>query len=390
MRHGTLDRVTPEPPLVSIVIPAYRQPLLRACLESIRGLLGDGVPFDVHVVLNDVPDRIRAIPGAFPDLPLVVHDLAANFGSNGGLNVGFAASAAPYLLPVQDDSTVEPGLLAVLLERLEAEPDIGASAALVTTFDGLVHDAGWMIWRDATATPRWAGSSRDPRHFPECRAVAHHGTHASLFRREAWESIGGFDDAFYPALYGDVDASLSLRRRGWRIVVDPRARSSQRVNGSTTPSFAAFLLHRHLLRLREKHGAWLASAPQRVEAAADVARAMAHVAAQPVGPRPEPPSAAELSNLAQRLDQTVEQFIRRERDVLAEYRSYLEARYDGERATANVLRRDLVRCRRDQEELGRTTIALDDLRRDYDTIVQSRSWRWTSAARAIARRARRS
>ena len=44
---------------------------------------------------------------------------------------------------------------------------------------------------------------------------------ATLFRREAYEAVGGFDEAIF--MYGeDVDLSWRLRAKGWRITYQPR------------------------------------------------------------------------------------------------------------------------------------------------------------------------
>ena len=43
-------------------------------------------------------------------------------------------------------------------------------------------------------------------------------------RRDAWESIGGFDESFYPVWVEDVDFCRRLADRGWKIAYCPDAR----------------------------------------------------------------------------------------------------------------------------------------------------------------------
>ncbi len=182
-------------PSVCIVIPAYRQASIRDCLESIKALDGDGVSYEVRVVLNDVFAEIReSVRGSRP--PVIIHDMPMNLGVGGAYNLAFASSRSEYMLGLQDDSIVEPGLLRHLQQRVASAPDIAAAAALVTDLDGQVWDAGWAIWGDGLASPVWSNGSRDPADHPACRSVPHHGTMGMMIRRAAWESIGGFDDAF--------------------------------------------------------------------------------------------------------------------------------------------------------------------------------------------------
>ena len=392
------------PPLVSVIVPAYRQPSVCDCLESLRLLEADGVGFDVHVVLNDVPPEIRRLVLEFEGLPIVVHDCPVNLGTGRSYNLAFSESAAPFMLGLQDDAVVEAGLLRTLVERIEQTPDIGAASALVTDLDGRTWDAGWVIWGDGTASPRWAGVDRNPAAFADTRAVAHHGTMGTLIRREAWQSIGGFDGAFYPVMYGDVDASIAMRRRGWRIVVEPLARARQAVNASTTVPYRDFLVARHHARLMEKHGDWIAQAPPRSDDPAAVAREADRVAATPVGLAPEPPTTAELALLESRLAWTREEMLRLERDLLADYRRHLEAALAEKDAllAANHNERERLLEAAEREHAGRDAAeraawqargdvdrALaerDAVHAELEAIALSRTWRAASAVRRLARR----
>ena len=44
-----------------------------------------------------------------------------------------------------------------------------------------------------------------------------------MFRREAFDQVGGFDDHFFPMYCDDVDVSWRLKLAGWRVVHAPRA-----------------------------------------------------------------------------------------------------------------------------------------------------------------------
>ena len=47
---------------------------------------------------------------------------------------------------------------------------------------------------------------------------------AMLLRREAFDGVGGMDGRYFLA-YGDVDLCLRLRRAGWTVTYEPRARA---------------------------------------------------------------------------------------------------------------------------------------------------------------------
>jgi GT2 family glycosyltransferase len=44
-----------------------------------------------------------------------------------------------------------------------------------------------------------------------------------VVRREAWNQVGGMDEANLPVAFNDVDLCLRLREAGWEIVWTPHA-----------------------------------------------------------------------------------------------------------------------------------------------------------------------
>ncbi len=201
-------------------------------------------------------------------------------------------------------------------------------------------------------------------------------------------------------MYGDVDTSIGLRRRGWRVVVDPTARARQAVNSSTTPPYAHFLLERHRQLLLQKHGAWLAQAPPHSAAPEDVAREFERVAMLPTGPTPPSANGTELALLQSRLARTPAQVLRWERDLLADYRRHLEAHLADVAAAHDSLTTRLAATAAAHDSLTTQLAATDqqlqanqiwavDLDRQLQELLVSRSMRVTAPMRGGLARIRR-
>lgn len=46
---------------------------------------------------------------------------------------------------------------------------------------------------------------------------------SAMFDKEKWMKLNGFDKAYYPAYWEDVDISYRAKKRGWKVLFDPRA-----------------------------------------------------------------------------------------------------------------------------------------------------------------------
>ena len=190
---------------VDLSVVTYRpEPeLLAALFTSLAEASG---PLRLHLLAEDnspeaeETDAIRAMPelatGAFAAVD--VHRSGENLGFGRGHNANAKRGTSPWLLVVNQDCIVEPGDL----ERLV---DIAAKD------DPMV--AAWEMRQIPYEHPK--------AYDPATLDVPWVSGAATLFRREAYDAVGGFDDAIF--MYGeDVDLSWRLRAQGWRITYQPR------------------------------------------------------------------------------------------------------------------------------------------------------------------------
>ncbi|MCM2327296.1 MAG: glycosyltransferase [Lysobacter sp.] len=190
---------------VDLSVVAYRpEPALLASL--LASLAESAATLRLHLLVHDnspeaqSAEAIRALPeiagGAFASVD--VRHAGANAGFGAGHNANAKRGASPWLLVINQDCIVEPGAL----ERLVATA--AADDAKVAAWEmRQVPYEHPKAYDPATLDAPWASGA------------------ATLFRREAWESAGGFDEAIF--MYGeDVDLSWRLRARGWRITYQPK------------------------------------------------------------------------------------------------------------------------------------------------------------------------
>jgi GT2 family glycosyltransferase len=203
---------------VTAVVLAYgEQPYLYDVVDRI--LASTGVDAQVVVVDNGCTspslDDLRDRPG------VLVLQPGTNTGFTGGCNLGAAAASTEFLAFINSDALVEPGALAALVE-VAARPEVGLASAslrlaerpdLLNTDGNPVHVLG-LSWAGHLGEPASAYATEKPIASATGAAVA--------VRREVWEALGGFTEAFF-AYCEDADLSLRCWQQGWDVVYVPSA-----------------------------------------------------------------------------------------------------------------------------------------------------------------------
>lgn len=191
-----------------------------------------------------------------------------NLGFGGGANAGAAEARGPILLILNPDAIPEPGALDRLLEGFAAFPDAADTAGLAPKLVGPGGEtqAGWQLrrlpapWRLVLQAFPFVGTPELPEDTePGPGAPVEQPAAAALaLRREAFESMGGFDALFHPAWFEDVDLALRMKKRGHVLRYWPAAVFRHEL-GSTVPhlGYGRFLwiYYKNLTRyLRKHHG----------------------------------------------------------------------------------------------------------------------------------------
>ena len=105
-----------------------------------------------------------------------------------------------YLLLLNNDAQLQPGSLDAALATLESSPDIGAVGGRIILLDGMLQEAGSIIWRDGSCL----GYGRNDDPFAPMYMFRRDVDYCSgaflLTPRAIWEQLDGFDEAFAPDL----------------------------------------------------------------------------------------------------------------------------------------------------------------------------------------------
>jgi GT2 family glycosyltransferase len=268
--RAPLDFSTTGKPVVSVIMVVRdRLAVTLAALASLRANL----PGEVELILvdngstDDTRHIARYVRGA--QLLRFETDIGPLRGGNAALHC-VRADAALFL---HNDVELVPGAVAAALRCLDSDPRIGAVGGKVIRAHGLLHEAGGIVWRDGTIQPYQRAAS--PL-LPEAnfrRDVDYCSRVFLLVRTTLLQLLEGFDEAYAPGGYEDVDLCVRARQSGFRVMYDPAALVYHMVHGSAPPDAP---VEADVARQRQvfcgKHEAWLAQRPAADSAALVSAR----------------------------------------------------------------------------------------------------------------------
>jgi N-acetylglucosaminyl-diphospho-decaprenol L-rhamnosyltransferase len=189
--------------------------------RSLRGLREQTRPVDVVLVDNGSSDDSVAV--ARRELPEVrVLELGRNLGFGPALNRAAAEVPADPLILLNNDAAPEPRFVEALLDGLGEGVDSVAGVLLQERAPELIDSAG--VVADATLM------GFDYLHGEPASAVVAAAPPlgptggAALYRRDAFEAAGGFDERIF-LYYEDLDLALRMAAAGGRCRLAAEARA---------------------------------------------------------------------------------------------------------------------------------------------------------------------
>jgi GT2 family glycosyltransferase len=182
-------------PTVAVCVPVWKRhgpPNLRTLAEGLAAAL-DGVRGELVVVLNGIDRADAEVPAGAKTVAFNV-----NRGVAPAWNAAASESSGEVLLFVNDDVALGAGAVRMLVEAVRARADAGVVGPVGTTWDFVSprHES----WVDLDSLP--AGTTL------ECDVVS---GFCFATPRHVYEAVGGFDDAYAPCGFEEVDYCAAVR-----------------------------------------------------------------------------------------------------------------------------------------------------------------------------------
>ncbi|HEY8193298.1 MAG TPA: glycosyltransferase family 2 protein [Gaiellaceae bacterium] len=256
--------------VAAVVVTYNGLPHVEQTLESLAGL--ETVVVD-HGSTDGTVDVVRE---RFPKVTVVEQE---NRGLAAGWNTGIRATSAPYVLVLNSDAWLVGDAAERLVSFAEGIPRAAWVAPRLLNTDGTLQPSvrgfptPWRLATEYLFLRKLAPRSRLLNSFygsgfrhDEIREVEFAKGAAFLLRREAFDDVGPFDEAFF-LFSEETDWSYRARKAGWRTLFFPEAEAVH-VGGASWRRESAMLFREQVrghLRFLVKHrGARTAERARRV------------------------------------------------------------------------------------------------------------------------------
>ena len=198
---------------VTIIIPNYNgKHFMEPCLQSLSEQTCRD--FKVLVVDNASSDgSLEYMSEHYPDIEVI--SLKKNYGFSKAVNVGIEHSTTPYVILLNNDTTVDTHYVEEMIKAIEKSPRIfSVSSKMIQMYHPELIDSagdlytlmGWGVCR---------GTGRPVSNYTKADQIFTACAGAAIYRRNAFSKIGLFDENHF-AYLEDIDVGYRAKIYGYK------------------------------------------------------------------------------------------------------------------------------------------------------------------------------
>lgn len=192
---------------------------MEACLDSLRGQTCRD--YRILVVDNASTDgSVEYMEKNYPEIEVITLD--KNYGFSKAVNVGIRHSRTPYVILLNNDTTVDSRFVEEMLRAIERSPRIfSVSSKMIQMYHPeLIDGAGDLYTLIGWGVAR--GTGRPVSNYTDADEVFSACAGAAVYRRSVFKKIGLFDETHF-AYLEDIDIGYRAKIYGYKNTYCPAA-----------------------------------------------------------------------------------------------------------------------------------------------------------------------
>jgi GT2 family glycosyltransferase len=210
------------------------------CLKTLNELQKDDFELLVNVIDNASKEPFDISESRFTSFKTKIIRSSLNTGFSGGHNINIKhalASDADYVLILNNDTKTDVNLLTELLKSAKSQPDYGVLVPKIYFERGyefhkkkytegelgkiIWYAGGVMDWRNLIGINRGVDEI-DLGQYDKASETELATGCCMLVKREVFEKIGSFDNRYF-LYYEDADFTMRVKKKGFKIIYQPKA-----------------------------------------------------------------------------------------------------------------------------------------------------------------------
>ena len=222
---------------ITIVIPNYNgKHFMDPCLDSLSRQTYSN--FEIIVVDNNSSDGSREyMQENHPEIRYI--QLDQNYGFSKAVNAGIKAARTPYIILLNNDTTVDSHFVEALRNAIRQSPKIfSVSSKMIQMYHPELIDSagdlytlmGWGVCR---------GSGRPVSNYQDDDEIFTACAGAAIYRKAIFEKIGYFDESHF-AYLEDIDVGYRARIYGYKNMFCPSAKVYHVGSGTSGSKYNSF------------------------------------------------------------------------------------------------------------------------------------------------------
>jgi N-acetylglucosaminyl-diphospho-decaprenol L-rhamnosyltransferase len=238
--------------VAGVIVNYNAKEYLLSCVGS---LLSEGAAPVVVADNGSTDGSEMALLERYPEAKWV--PTGANLGYGTAANIGAAVVSSAYLLVCNADVEIGPGSVAALRSFLQGRPDVALVGPRIHGSDGALYPSArrfpdlleafghGILGQFWAANPFSRRYRMDEWDHANAREVDWISGACFLARRSAWDSVGGFDRAYFMYME-DVDLCWRLAQKGWSVAYEPAVEVTHVQGASADRAPYRMLLAHHI------------------------------------------------------------------------------------------------------------------------------------------------
>tara|TARA_B100000780_G_scaffold274511_1_gene239643 strand:+ start:419 stop:4477 length:4059 start_codon:yes stop_codon:yes gene_type:complete len=211
----------PESPQVSVVIPVYNN--FSYTVRSVYSILKTQERTTYEIIIADdlSSDETESFFSQLKGIKYVRNP--KNLGFLKSCNHAASKASGEYVFLLNNDTAVLDGWLDELVATFEQESGVGLVGSKLLYPNGILQEAGGILWADGAANFGKLSDPKDPE-YSYLRNADYISGAAILVRMDIWNALGGFDIRYAPAYCEDSDMCLAVKNMGFKVLYQPASR----------------------------------------------------------------------------------------------------------------------------------------------------------------------